>query len=60
MNILPSAGAWGNMSTIPALFAEYGSVNASNYPVDVSGRNKAFSYTDSNSNVITGSSPMLF
>ncbi len=57
MNILPSAGAWVNMSTIPALFAEYGSVNASNYPVDLSARNTFFSYTDASSQVITGSSP---
>jgi len=58
MNILPSTGAWISMGTIPALFAEYGSVNASNNPVDVSGRNKTFSYTDSNSgSTVTGSSP---
>ncbi|MDO9635292.1 MAG: pectinesterase family protein [Paludibacter sp.] len=57
MNILPSAGAWGSMSTIPALFAEYGSVNASNYPVDLSARNTLFSYTNANNQVITGSSP---
>lgn len=57
MNILPAPGAWVNMSTIPALFAEYGSVNASVYPVDLSQRNRFFSYTDAGSNVITGSSP---
>lgn len=57
MNILPSSGAWINMSTIPALFAEFGSVNASNYPVDVSGRNSAFSYVDSNTgSTVTGNS----
>lgn len=57
MNILPASGAWVNMSTIPALFAEYGSVNASGYAVDLSQRNRFFSYTDAGSNVITGSSP---
>jgi hypothetical protein len=56
MNILPSSGAWISMGTIPALFAEYGSVNASNNPVDVSGRNTLFSYT-SGSSTISGSSP---
>jgi len=56
MNILPSAGAWTSMGAIPALFAEYGSVNASGNPVNVSGRNTSFSYT-SGSSTINGSSP---
>lgn len=58
MSILPASGAWINMSAIPALFAEYGSVNASGYPVDLSQRNRFFSYTDAGNNVITGSSPV--
>ncbi|MFZ4583568.1 MAG: T9SS type A sorting domain-containing protein, partial [Paludibacter sp.] len=57
MNILASAGAWGNMSTIPALFAEYNTVNASNNPVVLTSRNTAYSYVDGNSNTITGNSP---
>lgn len=57
MNILASSGGWISMSTIPALFAEYNSVNASNNPVVVGGRNTSFSYTDNNSNLISGSSP---
>ena len=57
MNILSSAGAWGSMSTIPALFAEYNTVNASNNPVALTSRNTAYSYTDGNSTLITGSSP---
>ncbi len=57
MNILPSGGGWISMSTIPALFAEYNSVNAANNPVVVDARNTAFSYTDSNNNLITGNSP---
>jgi len=57
MNILASAGGWTNMSTIPALFAEYGTVNAANNPVVLSSRNTAFSYTDASSNIITGNSP---
>lgn len=56
MNILPSAGAWTSMGAIPALFAEYGSVNASGNPVNVSARNTAFSYT-SGSSTVNGSSP---
>jgi hypothetical protein len=57
MNILASAGGWMNMSTIPALFAEYGTVNSANNPVVLSSRNTAFSYTDASSNIITGNSP---
>ena len=57
MNILPASGAWTNMSTIPALFAEYGSVNASGYPLDLSQRNRFFSFTNTAGTVVTGSSP---
>lgn len=57
MNILPAPGAWVNMSTLPALFAEYGSVNASGNFVDLSARNTVFSYTNSSGEVVTGSSP---
>jgi len=57
MNILSSDAAWGNMSAIPALFAEYNTVNSSNNLVDISKRNSVFSYTDGSNNTITGSSP---
>ena len=57
MNILAASVGWINMSTIPALFAEYGTVNSSNNSVDLSGRNTAFSYTDGSSNVISGNRP---
>lgn len=57
MNILSSQGGWINMSTIPALFAEYGTVNAANNPVSLNSRNTSFSYVDGSNNTITGSSP---
>ncbi|MDD2797258.1 MAG: pectinesterase family protein [Bacteroidales bacterium] len=57
MNILASTGGWISMSTIPALFAEYATVNSSNNSVSLAGRNTSFSYTDGNSNVVSGSSP---
>ena len=57
MNILAASAGWISMSTIPALFAEYATVNAANNPVNLSARNTSFSYTDANSNLITGSSP---
>jgi len=46
------------MSTIPALFAEYGTVNSANNPVNLSARNTAFSYTASDGvTLVSGSSP---
>ena len=57
MNILAAPAGWISMSTIPALFAEYGTVNAANNPVNLSTRNTSFSYVDGSSNTITGSSP---
>ena len=57
MNILAASAGWISMSTIPALFAEYATVNAANNPVNLSARNTSFSYTDASSNLITGSSP---
>ena len=57
MNILAASAGWISMSSIPALFAEYATVNAANNPVNLTSRNTSFSYTDASSNLITGSSP---
>ncbi len=57
MNILAASAGWISMSTIPALFAEYATVNSANNPVNLTARNTSFSYTDASSNLITGSSP---
>jgi|GEM_PF-1139557 len=57
-NIIPAEVGWINMSTIPALFAEYGSVNSAHAALDVSKRNTFFSYVNSSTgDTITGSSP---
>lgn len=50
-NIYPEG--WTNMSTIPAVFADYGTVNSSGNLVDVSQRKSSYSYTD-NGNTVTG------
>lgn len=38
MNILPSASGWADMDVLPALFAEYNSLNGNGSPVDLSSR----------------------
>jgi len=56
-NIIPEAAGWINMSTIPALFAEYGSVNSAYNALDLSKRNRNFSYIDGSNATINGTSP---
>jgi len=58
MNILAASAGWISMSTIPALFAEFGTVNAANNPVNLSARNTSFSYTATDGvTLVSGSSP---
>lgn len=54
MKRLPSATGWNNMGTIPALFAEYNSMDADGNPIDLSNRRTQYSYTE-NGETVTGS-----
>lgn len=54
MKRIPSAIGWNNMGTIPALFAEYNSMDADGNPIDLSNRRTQYSYTE-NGETITGS-----
>ncbi len=47
MNILPQAAGWTNMSTVPALFAEYNSTNRSGSVIDLSNRTNQFTVNSS-------------
>ena len=42
MNVLPNAAGWTNMSTVPALFAEYNSINKNGSAIDLNNRTNKF------------------
>lgn len=57
MNILPTAAGWTSMSVLPALFAEFNSVNKNGQPIDLSNRSKTF--TVGGSLVVGAYNPVL-
>jgi len=48
MNILPAAAGWANMGVIPALFAEYNSMNKSGGSVDTGNRKSEYTQSEDN------------
>ncbi|MDR1527717.1 MAG: Ig-like domain-containing protein [Dysgonamonadaceae bacterium] len=54
MQILPTAAGWTNMGVIPALFAEYNSMNANGEPVDLSNRKSEYTTSADNGSQTVG------
>lgn len=53
MEVLPSAGGWAGMATLPTHFYEFGSVNAEGEAVDLSGRKNSPTSTNTYNPVLT-------
>lgn len=49
-----SAAGWNDMGAIPAIFAEYNSVDKNGNLMDISGRKSSYSYTASDGTTVTG------
>lgn len=47
MNVLPNAAGWASMGVVPAIFAEYNSVNKSGSLIDLSNRTNRFTVNGS-------------
>ncbi|MDR0541047.1 MAG: Ig-like domain-containing protein, partial [Dysgonamonadaceae bacterium] len=54
MKILPTAAGWTNMGVIPALFAEYNSMNAGGEPVDLTNRKSEYTASADNGGQTVG------
>ena len=54
MKILPTAAGWSNMGVIPALFAEYNSMDGDGSPIDLSNRKDEFTQSDDNGGQTVG------